>query len=330
MNNIEISVIIPVYNGEKYLGRCLQSLIRQTFKKFEIIIINDGSQDKTENVIAEYMNISPVLMRQFFQKNAGQAAARNYGLEKATGKYIAFVDSDDYIERSYLEQLYNAAEKNESDVVVCGYQQVDENGKVLRRVSACKKEQMPYGPAGMFVVWGKLFRCSFLIEENLRFQEKGKIFEDVPYSIAAKYLGKNPIAIQYIGYYYVLRNGSTMNSGTVKSNRFPYEKMTEAIEQVVERTSGDKRARFEFEILYFFAGFLFRYCRKANKEDINKIISYVMKILKKYFPYYYKNKFIGLKKNKEQTLVEYFAVAIFALMCRIKLIRPFAICVTRF
>lgn len=329
MSSVKISVIIPVYNGENYLERCLKSLERQTFRDFEIIVVNDGSSDNTEKIIEKYITGTSLIMRSFFQNNSGQAAARNFGLAKAIGDYIAFVDGDDYVGTQYLEQLYTAAVKNQSEVVTCGYRQVDEQGKTVRYVQLVKQHEEPYGPAGIFVVWSKLFKRKFLIDNNFSFQEGGKIFEDVPYSIAAKYLGKNPIAIKYSGYYYVVRIGSTMHSGSVNSDRFPFDKMTEAIRLSVNKTSGEPRDRLEFEILHFFTGFIFRYCRKAGKKDVIRIVDYSREILRSFFPEYYKNRYVGLFRNKEQSFLERCAVAVFVFMNRIKLIRQFAIMITR-
>lgn len=329
MSDIKISVIIPVYNGEKYIKRCLFSLERQTFKYFELIIINDGSQDKTEKIIDDFIGRSSLNVRYIYQKNAGQAAARNRGLKKAAGDYIAFIDGDDYVARDYLERLYCAALDNESEMVVCGYQQIDENGKVLRHVRLTREKAEPYGPAGMFVVWSKLFSRKFLLKNDFRFQEGGKIFEDVPYSIVTKFTSHNPIAIDYCGYYYVVRKGSTMNSGTIKSNRFPYEKMTEAIRICLRKNGGEERERLEYEVLHFFAGFIFLYCRKANWMDIDLIVSYSTRIIRTYFPRYYKNKFVGIAKNKKQTFLERLAVTVFVMMNKVKLIKPFAKVITR-
>ena len=106
---VQISVLIPVYNAEIYITRCLKSLSEQTFTDFEIICINDGSKDNSLSILQNYAKQEPRL-RVFTQENAGVAATRNRLLETAQGKYIAFVDADDWVEKSYLEKLYQAAE----------------------------------------------------------------------------------------------------------------------------------------------------------------------------------------------------------------------------
>ena len=100
---MEISVIIPAYNAELYLERCLNSLVNQTINvPYEIIVINDGSKDNTEGIIQAYLGKYPQRMRYYSKTNGGQSSARNMGLDKAAGRYIAFVDSDDYVEPNYL------------------------------------------------------------------------------------------------------------------------------------------------------------------------------------------------------------------------------------
>ena len=120
----KISVIIPVYNGRKYIINCLNSLEKQTHKNIEIILINDGSTDDTETVIQNYMDKSSLTIQYFFQTNHGQAYTRNFGTKKATGEYIAYIDSDDYLDPDYLLKLYETAEAYHSDVVGSGYRVV--------------------------------------------------------------------------------------------------------------------------------------------------------------------------------------------------------------
>lgn len=100
----KISVIVPVYNTEKYIQKCLESIVNQTMKDIEIIVVNDGSKDKSEDIIEQFIknNKSNIKIKYYKKKNGGLSDARNYGVQKATGEYIAFVDSDDYIKKDYI------------------------------------------------------------------------------------------------------------------------------------------------------------------------------------------------------------------------------------
>lgn len=322
-NKIKVSVIIPVYNAEKYLAKCLDSIMNQTFEEYEVLLINDGSTDGSQNIMKDYESKFAGKMRWVAKENAGQAAARNDGLKLAGGEYIAFMDSDDYIEPDYLARLYEAAVSNDSEAVTCGYRVVDEQGNVQRTVCLSTHGAIPYGRAGMFVVWCRLYKKSFLEEHQFSFQEGGKIYEDVPFAICGKFLSRNPIVIDYEGYAYVQRPGSTMSSGAVKSSRFPYEKMTQAVQECLAAANGEARARLEYEVLHFFAGFLFLYCRKAEKKDLDVLTDYAGKTIREYFPQYAKNPYVGIFRNKEQSFVDRCAVRMFVWMLKLGMLRGF-------
>jgi len=116
---IKVSVIIPVYNVEDYIDKCLNSIINQTLKEIEIIVVNDGSPDNSQKIIDKYVKKYPDKVKSFIKKNGGQGSARNLGLEKATGKYISFVDSDDWLDEDALEKMYKKAIEEDSDIVIC-------------------------------------------------------------------------------------------------------------------------------------------------------------------------------------------------------------------
>ncbi|MDU1910875.1 glycosyltransferase family 2 protein [Fusobacterium sp.] len=116
---IKISVIIPVYNTEKYLEKCLNSVLKQTLKEIEIIIINDGSQDQSEKILERYNVDQRIIV--INKSNEGVSKARNIGLKMSKGKYIYYLDSDDYIEENMLLEMYNKTEKENLDIVVCDY-----------------------------------------------------------------------------------------------------------------------------------------------------------------------------------------------------------------
>ena len=126
-----VSVIIPVYNVEKYLHRCLNSVKNQSFKNLDVILIDDGSTDKSGEICENYCK-EDFRFRVIHQKNRGQATARNLALDMAKGDYICFVDSDDYIEKTMIETLYNSITNNNADIAVCGYNRVNETGELIK------------------------------------------------------------------------------------------------------------------------------------------------------------------------------------------------------
>ena len=122
---VKVSVIVPVYNMEAYIEKCLRSLCLQEMKDAEFLIINDGSTDCSEKIINKFVK-KDSRVKLYNKKNGGISSARNYGIKKANGEYICFVDCDDYVSNDYLIKLYNCAKENSSDIVICNYYRVDE------------------------------------------------------------------------------------------------------------------------------------------------------------------------------------------------------------
>ena len=136
----QISVIIPVYNSEKYLPQCLESIVGQSYGDIEIICVNDGSKDKSTEILNSYA-AKDERIKIINQKNKGQSAARNAGLDVATGKYIAFVDSDDVIDFRFFEILYTAAERSGSEVVCCGFKKIYDKQTGIRNTEKINPKQ---------------------------------------------------------------------------------------------------------------------------------------------------------------------------------------------
>lgn len=126
----KISIIVPIYNVEKYIRRCIESILNQTYTNFELILIDDGSTDSSGVICDEYAN-KDNRIKVIHKENGGLSSARNAGLDIATGEYISFVDGDDYIAEDMIEKLYNSITGNNADIAVCNYKCVDENGNCL-------------------------------------------------------------------------------------------------------------------------------------------------------------------------------------------------------
>lgn len=126
MEKEKISVLVPVYNAEKYLKKCIESILNQTYKNIELIIVNDGSNDNSYNIIEEYKN-KDNRIKAVHTENKGVSHARNTCLDNASGAFFAFVDSDDYIEEDYLEILYNNLKKYNADISMCNCKTIEED-----------------------------------------------------------------------------------------------------------------------------------------------------------------------------------------------------------
>ena len=129
----EVSVIIPVYNNERFVEKCIRSVMEQTFRNLEILVVNDGSTDRSGEIL-ERLAAGDSRIVYISQENRGVAAARNRAFDIASGKYLTFVDGDDYIGRDYISQLYAAAEQKSTEMLICGLTCVDAEGKILSQI----------------------------------------------------------------------------------------------------------------------------------------------------------------------------------------------------
>lgn len=180
---VKISVIVPIYNVEDFLGRCLDSITNQSFKDIEIICINDGSVDNSVSILEDYAK-KDNRIKILNQKNSGVSAARNNGLREAKGEYISFVDSDDWIDLDFYEKLYNSAKKYDADIAVCGIKRLRSYkwkyhlkiDKEEFTFDKDKKFQLCDVPEKCYV-WNKIYKLSELKKHNIKFEE-GVYFED--------------------------------------------------------------------------------------------------------------------------------------------------------
>lgn len=177
-----ISIIIPVYNSGKYLRKCLDSIKNQTKKEFEVIIIDDGSTDNSYNIINEYLNDER--FKVIKQENHGIGYSRNVGIEKSTGKYLVFIDSDDYVELNFLELMFKKAEKDNLDIVVCDYieENIENNKQKKVIIPDFDNTSVDNNPEILLGInkspWNKIIKKSAI--NNIRFPENLK-YEDTQF-----------------------------------------------------------------------------------------------------------------------------------------------------
>ncbi len=213
--NPEISIIVPAYNCQNYIQKCLESLVNQTLKEIEIIIINDGSTDSTGTIIDDFAGIDGRI-KVVNQTNQKQGAARNRGLEIAKGKYISFVDADDYVDLNYFEKMLAAIKRNNADAAVSSLVRkknqkektqflFEEEKIILNKDEVYLTFKIPYH----WYVTGKLYKKKIL--ENLCFEE-GVCYEDVGFLIRAADRINSLVTVPDIKYYYVSNPESTMKS----------------------------------------------------------------------------------------------------------------------
>lgn len=215
-----VSVIIPVFNTGQFLERCLDSVLDQTWRSLEVLAVNDGSTDGSAEILAAYARRDPRI-QVFEQPNAGLAAARNRGVAEARGEYLAFIDSDDYVHPRMLASMLESASREGADVAICRFQQVAEDGEVLKTSSL---------PTGLSVdAWfrrilsaedssmacNKLFRRSLLVDSGVRFPV-GLLHEDVPAIVQLIYHAQKIVVVDEPLYFWVRRSGTITSRTSVK------------------------------------------------------------------------------------------------------------------
>lgn len=221
MNSPIISVIIPVYNVEKYLPRCIDSILTQTFIDFELILVNDGSKDKSGIICDEYANRDSRI-RVFHKKNGGVSSARNLGIEKSRGTYISFVDSDDEVVSSYLKNLYDNIMK--SDIVffssVWYYEDGCESIITSGEYYSCKRKEIESALFHLMknetkhnllgFTWNKIFKSDIIKKHNIKFVENLSISEDEIFTLDyCQYINSLCIIKKPLYYYYRKKDGLT-------------------------------------------------------------------------------------------------------------------------
>lgn len=215
-----ISIIVPVYNVEKYLSRCIESILKQTYQSYELIIINDGSPDNCNKIIEEYAHQDSRITT-IYQHNQGLSAARNAGIDVAKGEYITFIDSDDYVYPQYLEMLLDAMERNNADISICGNVRFSDNinsmvinnfceEEVIAGLQACKYIYEPGRKCANYVVaWGKLYKRELFLNERYPI---GKLHEDQFLTYKLMYSSEKVVEIGSCLYGYYVNESGIMNS----------------------------------------------------------------------------------------------------------------------
>jgi len=292
----KISVIIPVYNVEKYLEKCLNSLLNQSLKNIEIIIINDGSTDNSQKIIDNYQKKYENIVA-IKDTNHGQGYARNKGIQISNSKYIMFLDSDDTLEENILEIMYNTIEKNKSDIVVCDINKIINNKNVYFKnyLNYSKKDNINLmlshpGPVA------KLYKKELFLKNDIKFLEN-VYYEDLAMTPLLSFYIKKVSYINKPLYNYLIRKNSTMKQLTFNPKLDDIFKVIEYLEFEFNKRAKNKYNE-ELEFLYIehllYSASLRYLNYSVYKEKINKIIQ----IIKTKYPNWKKNKYYKIKSWK--------------------------------
>lgn len=301
MNCVKVSVIVPVYNTEKYLHRCLDSLVFQTLEEIEVIAVNDGSTDNCGNILDEYQAKYPDKVRVIHKENGGQASARNLALKLCKGEYIGFLDSDDFVKEDMFERMYTAVKKEDADYVACGYTDITyEDGKeiVLKEYVASKPA---YATKDLFFgalvsPFLHLYKRTIMEESGVDFPE-GFIYEDTAFYLNLIPYVKKIALIEESLAVRVRHSNSTTTTFKKERVRNIFPVFDNSLEFF--RTKGFIK-EYEKELEYFCVKVLLcssmqRISKVATYKDALELSGETLQYIKENFADYKKNPYLGKK-----------------------------------
>lgn len=292
----KISIIVPVYNSEKYLDKCLSSLVNQSLGDIEIIIVNDGSTDNSGDIIDKYLNDKRVLCVN--NTNHGIGYSRNIGLKKATGMFVAFIDSDDYIDKDFCEKMYESASINKSEIVICNYYIINDkkNKKIKSNMKLKDTFTLNEYPNVLNKVnlspWNKIFKRKLLLDNDIYFPENLK-YEDAIFVCKAYNNAKKISFVKNHLNYYLVHNLS--ETTTMDRKVFDILKILDQINNLLKNNEFVKN-----DLEYLLCHKITDYCLlqkyQKDKKTRKKFINDAFKYLEKAVPNY-KNNYFFKKQN---------------------------------
>ena len=296
----KVSVIVPIYNVEKYLEKCINSLLSQTLEDIQIILVNDGSKDNSGNIAKEYEKNNKDRVIYVEKANGGLSDARNYGLKYATGNFIAFLDSDDYIEKNAYEEMYNKAIEEDADYVECDFiWEFPNKTRVDKQYPyKNKKEMLSFVRV---VAWNKLIKRQLITDNNLEFP-KGLRYEDVEFTYKLIPFINKFAYIDKPFIHYVQREGSIAN---VQNERTA--EIFTVLDNVIEfYKKNNIYEEYRDELEYNYARYLLcsslkRMCKIKDKSIREKLLTESWERLNLNFPNWKENvilKTVNIGKNK--------------------------------
>ncbi len=313
----KVSVIVPVYNVETYIARCLDSILHQTCTDYEIICINDCSPDKSGEILRQFQHKYPSILRVLNNEtNIGLGRTRERGIRHAKGRYILFIDSDDYIEQDYIETYLHAMESTPCDVIIGGFIRDVEGKLTTHNVPDSIWSSITY-----VIACAKMFRKKFLIENKLEFTDV-RCGEDIYFSLSLFYAGAVCHVIDYCGYYYYFNRLSITGSMNYKKNHeeFISQIFSHFLENHdISKIPLDRRQVIEYTYIANMVNALITYGHGAKPRLMKQKYEFVMRDMKNKFPDYRHNPYIGFFKPKGQTLKIRIGVGTFMLLHKLRL-----------
>lgn len=292
-----ISVIVPIYNSEAYLNKCIDSLINQTKKDIEIILVNDGSTDASDKIIKSYKDKR---IKYYKNKNKGIGYSRNFGIDKSNSKYIMFLDSDDYLDIHACEELYKKIEKDKSDVVVSDFIKSHNGTDEIIKINDFKKTNLNKNSNILLDInlspWNKIYSSKLIKDNNIRFPEDIK-YEDVLFVLECLDKANNISKLNKALNYYIVRDNSETKT---------YDKKVFDILEVVKRFRSYFNNRYKEDIDKLTVKILTNYTiqqrYQVSIKDGYKFIDKVFNLFEKEIPDYKNNKYYENRPFLKRTI----------------------------
>lgn len=292
----KLSVIVPVYNVESYVEKCLRTLVEQTLEDIEIIVVNDGSTDNSKETVQKIAKQFPNKIVYVEKENGGLSDARNYGMPYAKGEYIAFLDADDYIEKDAYQKMYELAKKEDSDMVECDFywEYPNKQKKDIGEIYHNKKEMLE---KIRVVAWNKLIKKEVLEKAKVTFP-KGYRYEDVEFTYKLIPFIEKVSFLKEPCIHYIQREGSISNSQNER---------TKEIFQVLDHVIKDYQEKGIYEeykkeleyvyVRYAFCSSFLRMVNIPNKEIRERVLQETWEKVNREFPNWKKNEILRNKKS---------------------------------
>lgn len=315
----KVSIIIPVYNAQKHIKKCLQSILCQSYSDLEILLIDDGSTDSSKQVILEMQKQDQRIV--YYQKeNSGPGEARNLGIDIANGTYLVFIDSDDEVQKEYIQTLVSKIEKTNSDIVISGIQQVLDNDINGKKIIIEDKEYARYILLG---VLGKIYKTNYIKSNNIKFS-KDMFAEDAYFNLQALFMTNQIVNDTYIGYLYKINQEGITKKQAKEQNKMQNYKVLDHLWEIMQQkiskeTIQDKKDYIElYFFLYIGLGWL-KLGKGLTYKEFSKQYDEIFAFYKKHEIHANKNSLLKFKNIKQGDFFSKLLVKVFCILDKIKL-----------
>lgn len=303
----KISIIIPVYNAEKYLRRCIDSILNSIYQHFEILLMNDGSTDDSLVICQEYAEKYPEKIRVYTHNNQGVALTRNDGIKYANGEYLMFIDNDDYISTDYLNKYYKAISDGNFDVVMGGYERTDNNNKVLMRK---KLKDCKWSTYEIVSPWAKIYKSSLIKENSICFLNSN-IGEDIYFNIQVVNITTNIKIIDDTGYKWFYNKASISNTIHKKANKnLQFEFLLDSILKKLKELNCYDSQENEYFFIKTICWFIVYINNSNTFDNIMQNKDYYFNWLNKNYPNYKKNRYLSVFKSSGLSIKNRIAICL--------------------